>query len=453
MSGLTESLNMAARAMQAQSYGLQIVGQNMANLNTPGYARRMLSLAEVPPGSGGGVRILGAPAQRDVLIEARLRRELPLAGQEAATADALSVVETSLGTIGSSIDSDMAKYFDAWRSLAQNPTSPVARDALAQQGQLLARSFNDMSTRLADSAREADIQVRGGISDINDIARNIASLNASIARSEPNDAESLQDQLGLQLDKLSELTSITVLRNEDGTANVTIGGGRAIVVGEQQYQLAVGNAPGTGYATVSLGGVDITSELGNGGKLGGYMDVRDTMVPAYRNQLDQLAFDIAQQVNSRHTAGTDLNGNTGNNFFTPIGAVAGAAAALAVDPALAGDPSRIAASQTGAVGDNQVAEALAQLRTARVANGGTNTFAESWSNLVYRVGNDTASAKADLVSRDSIVKAVSQLRDSVSGVSLDEEAANMIKYQRAYEANAKFFAAIGDTLDTLMTIV
>lgn len=453
MSGLTESLNMAARAMQAQSYGLELVGQNMANLNTPGYARRMLNLAEMPPGSGGGVSIVGSSAQRDALIEARLRRELPLAGREAATADSLSVVETSLGAVGSSIDSNLSAFFDSWRSLSQNPTSPVARDAVAQQGQLLARSFNEMSSRLSTSLREADTQLRGAVNTINDIGKNIASLNAAIARADGADAETLQDRLGQELDKLAELTNVTVLRNEDGTANVSVGAGRALVVGESQYQLGLGVTPGTGVATITLDGADITSEFKTGGKVGGYLDVRDTKIPAYQNQLDQLASDIAQQVNSRHTAGFDVNGNTGNNFFAPIGAVAGAAAAPAVDPALAADPSRIAASQTGAVGDNQVAEVLAQLRTTRVASGGTATFAEAWSNLVYRVGNDSASAQADQASRDSIVKAVAALRDSVSGVSLDEEAANMIKYQRAYEANAKFFATIGDTLDTLMQIV
>lgn len=452
MPGLTESLAMAARAMQAQSYGLEMVGQNMANLNTPGYSRRMVQLAEVPPGHGGGVRIIGAPAQRDALIEARLRRELPMAGQEKAAADSLSVVETTLGASGASIDANLTAYFDAWRALAQSPTSPIARDNLIQQGGLLTRSFDEMSTRLTDAQREADIQLRGTVNEINDLARNIASLNASIARANGADAEALQDQLGQQLDTLAEITSITVLRNEDGTANVTVGAGRALVVGEREYPLEVTNTPTTGLATITQNNVDITREL-TGGHVAGYLEVRDRMIPGYVAQLDQLAYDVAQQVNTGHQAGYALNGTTGHAFFAPIATVSGAARAIALDAGVAGDPSLIAASQTGTVGDNQVAEGLAQLRGARVASGGTMTFAESWSQIVYRVGNDSASAKADRVSRESIVTSVKRLRDSVSGVSLDEEAAAMIKYQRAYEANAKFFSVIGDTLDTLLNIV
>ncbi len=453
MSGLTESLSMAARAMQAQSYGLEMVGQNMANLNTPGYARRIVQLAEVPPGHGGGVRIVGAPAQRDALIEARLRRELPLAGQERAAAESLSVVETALGASGQSLDANLTSYFDAWRALAQNPTSPIARDNVVQQGRLLARSFNETATRLSDARREADVEVRGTVGAINDKARNIASLNASIARANGADAEALQDQLGQELDSLAEITGISVLRNADGTANVSLGAGRAIVVGENQYALTVTNDPGTGLASVNINGsTDITAELGSG-TIAGYLDVRDTLIPGYQTQLDQLAYDVAQQVNTRHAAGFALDGTTGHNFFAPIGAAAGAASAMAVDAGVAGDPSLVAASQTGTIGDNQVAESLAQLRTNRVASGGTMTFAESWSQIVYRVGNDSASAQADRTSRENIVESVSRLRDSVSGVSLDEEAAAMIKYQRAYEANARFFSVIGDTLDTLLQIV
>lgn len=452
MPGLTESLTMAARAMQAQSYGLGMVGQNMANLNTPGYARRTVQLAEVPPGHGGGVRIMGAPAQRDALIEARLRRELPMAGQEAATADSLAVVETTIGVSGESLDANLTAYFDAWRALAQEPTSPTARDNVAQQGRLLSRSFNEMSTRLDDAAAEADSQVRGAVSRINEIGKSIASLNGAIARANGTDVESLKNELGVQLDTLSELTSITVLRNPDGSANVTVGAGRAIVMGETPYELSIENAVGSGLATVTMNGVDVTNELA-GGKLAGYLDVRDTLVPGYRAQLDQLAFDVAGQVNSRHQAGYALDGTTGRAFFTPIATMAGAARAIVVDPGVAGDPSLIGASQTGAIGNNGVAETLAQLRTARVANGGTMTFAESWSQIVYRVGNDSSAAQADRVSRESIVDSVAKLRDSVSGVSLDEEAASMIKYQRAYEANARFFSVIGDTLDTLLRLV
>lgn len=452
MSGLTESLAMAARAMQAQSFGLETTGQNVANLNTPGYSRRLVQLAEVPPGSGGGVRIIGAPAQRDALIEGRLRRELPMAGRETATAESLSVVETSMGAPGASVDANLTAFFDSWRALSLDPTSVIARDNVLQQGRLLSRAFNEMSTRFTQSAQEADLQVRGAVGDINALARNIASLNASIARANGADAEALKDRLGEQLDTLAKLAPVTVTTNADGTANVAIGSGRALVIGENTYALGLGSTGLSGFATITSAGVDITSEI-TGGTVSGYLHVRDTLIPSYQAKLDQLAYDVTQQVNTLHQAGFDLNGGTGNAFFTPLAGVAGAAAGIGVSAAVAANPSLVSASQTGTVGDNQVADAIARLVDVPAASGGTATFAQSWSQIVYAVGNDSATAQADQSSREGIVTAVERLRDSVSGVSLDEEAANMIKYQRAYEANAKFFSVIGQTLDTLLQIV
>ena len=167
----------------------------------------------------------------------------------------------------------------------------------------------------------------------------------------------------------------------------------------------------------------------------------------------ELAFDVAGQVNAIHSGGYDATGAAAGNFFAPLATVAGAAAALAVDPAVVANSQLVAASSTGALGDNGTAKALAGLRDARVMSGGTATATEAWSNLVYRVGSDVATASAASTTRDAVVRQLQQLRDQVSGVSLDEEAANLMKYQRAYEASARFFTTVNTTLDTLMAMV
>jgi flagellar hook-associated protein 1 FlgK len=126
---------------------------------------------------------------------------------------------------------------------------------------------------------------------------------------------------------------------------------------------------------------------------------------------------------------------------------------MKVDPAIVADPSKIAASSTGAKGDNGTAKALAALRTADVARGGTATFSEAWGLLVNKVGTDSASAKNNLSTRQDVVAAIQRLRDSVSGVSLDEEAGRLMQFQRAYEANARFFSVVDSTLSVLMSTV
>ena len=451
MSGLIESLASAARAMQAHSLGIETAGHNMANLNTPGYARRIVHLAEVPPSAGGGVRTAGAAAVRDALLDARLRRELPAAGREAAVADGLSVVETSLGRPGESLDRDLTAFFDAWSALAQEPASTTARDNVIQQAKGLAQSFGELSVRLDRSQQEADLQVRGTLERINVLTRDVASLNAAIARANGSDTSALQDRLSGALDELSGLANIRVLRQGDGTSNISLPSGQALVVGEHAYPLEAGSDP-SGLTTLHLGAQDVTDAM-TGGRMAGLLHLRDSLVPGYRAQLDQLAFDVATEVNALHQTGFDAHGAAGGAFFVAPTGVAGAADALAVDPDVAADGALIAASGSGAIGDNEVAQALAALRDLPVASGGRSTLTEAWGQIVYRVGTDSAGAQSLQRSRQGIADAVARLKDSISGVSLDEEAASLIKYQRAYEANARFFAAVGETIDVLLQIV
>ena len=452
MSGLIGSLTMASQSLDAQRYGLEVTGQNIANLNTDGYVRRTVDLEEVASGSGGGVRVSGVRAERDRLLDLRVRRELPAREQQAAVADSLGVVEASLGEAGTSIDGRLTAFFDAFSKLSDDPTSSVARDGTVLQGQLLARGFRDMSARLDDSARAADAQIRAGVDRINSLAAQIAALNVSIADANGGDVETLKDRQNTALATLAGLADVVTLERPEGGVDVSIGTGRALVVGGQQYTVGAAASGASGFAAITIGGADITQEVTRG-QMGGWLQVRDTLLPGYENRLDQIAFAVVQQVNALHQAGFDMSATSGHSFFTPLSDAGGAARAIAVDPAIAADPTMVAASRTGASGDNQTAKAIVALRDGRTMSGGTATLTDMWSQLVYRVGSDASTASAQRQSRQQIVDQIARLRDQVSGVSLDEEAATMLKFQRAYEANARFFRAVDEALTTLMNMV
>ena len=202
-------------------------------------------------------------------------------------------------------------------------------------------------------------------------------------------------------------------------------------------------------------GRHVTPEI-TGGRLGGLLQVRDVNIPDYQSRLDDLAFEVANQVNTIHTAGFDQSGVAAGDLFafsTPPVGTAGAAAALIVDPAVAADSRLIAAAGIANGGDNQAARAIAALRERPVLNGNTATLSDAWGNLVYRVARDTRSAIDESSSRKAIVDQVDSLRDQVSGVSLDEEAMHLLKFQRAYEANARFFSVIDQTIGILLETV
>src|SRR5262245_1627008 len=229
MAGLFASLTMAARSLEAQRAGLDVAGQNIANLNTPGFSRRRVELAEVVYGAGG-VEVRGVRALRDAVLDRRVRAAIPEESREGAIANALALVETTIGAPGQGLDGRLAAFFDAFAALAADPTSAVARDGVALQGRQLASAFNDVARRLAANARQADAGGRESVGEVNTLTAQIASLNDAIATS-VGDVEALKDQRQTAIEQLSALTAVSVLTRSDGGVDVTLPTGRALVIG------------------------------------------------------------------------------------------------------------------------------------------------------------------------------------------------------------------------------
>ena len=448
MSDLFSALSRTAFSLDAHRAGLDVVGQNLANVNTPGYTRRMIALEEIPPpdlrGTGGGVDVLAVTAARTPLLDARLYREAPTASREAAVADQLAVVEAGLGMPGASLDASLTAFFDAFATLAGDPGSTVSRQLVTVQGQSLSLAFQDVARRLDQSQHDVDLDLRSITNEVNALASTIASLNAAIATS-PGSTDVLKDQRANALSSLANLIDIDVTSQEDGV-NVAVGDGRALVAGANTYEIDVASAPPQGFAHVFSGSTDITAEI-TGGRIGGQLLVRDTLIPGYLQRLDELAVQVVNEVNTLHSAGYDLNGTTGVDFFVTPSVTAGAAAGMAMNAAVAADTDAIAAARISAAGDNQVARAIAELRN------GSPSATEGWATLLNRVGTDRRSAMSERAVREDVMHQIESLRSQVSGVSVDEEAAMMLRFQRAYEANARFFRVVDNLLDVLLSSV
>ncbi len=460
MAGLFGELAMATRALTAQQMGLDATGQNIANVNTPGYARRVVTMASVAATSalevGGGVTVQDVHAVRDRFLEARLLQVVPAEQRESAMADVLSVAETSLGEAGSSIDARLSELFSAFGRLADAPTSAVARQEVQRAATALTAAFGDVWARLSDARTNADQRVRGGIDEVNALAARLAEVNRSIGSAGASqNTMHLRDQQASLVRQLSELVDVHALDRGDGVLDITIGNGKPLVMGETAYAITAQSTPPSGYVALVSGGVDVTSQI-TGGRLGGFIAARDVTLPDYLSRLDTLAAAIVTEVNTAHAAGFDQLGNAGGAFLSysnaPTG-VAGAARYMRLDPAIAADGRLIAAAGVAAAGDNTNALALARLGDARIFDGNTATFVDGWSRLVYRVGRDAQQAADGRDSRADVVRQVDALRDQASGVSLDEEAMMMLKYQRAYEANARYFRVIDEALDELFSAV
>lgn len=450
-------LGMAARTMGANTYGLDVTGQNLANLNTVGYSRRVVDFGAVPPAdartsAGQGVEILGVRGIRDAMFDRRLFQETPHQGREQAIVDAMSVIEVALGKPGESLDARLGQFFSAWSGLADAPTDPVKRSQVAAQGQALASDFASMAQRLSSSRTDADNKIRNSVEEINALTAQIASLNSKIQSAGPAGSLTLKDEQIQAVQKLSTLVDIQTNELNDGTMQVQFAAGRPLVVGETAYKVDIVNQPVTGLARLSYEGTDITAAV-TSGSVAGLLYTRDTLIPEYKNRLDTLAYSVVTEVNSRHDAGYTLAGTDAPPFFNALGSATDAASLMSMNAAVVADHTLIAAGGVpGTPGDNQTARSLAGLRDTKLLNGNTATFNDFWGQLVNRAGQDGRAAKSELASRSQVVTQIANLRDAVSGVNMDEETANLMKFSRAYDANARYFSVVNDILGTLMNI-
>lgn len=456
MAGLLDSLTAATSGLTAARLALDVTGQNIANINSPGYVRRTVQLAERAPtdstSAGRGVDVVQIRALRDLYIESRIGHEQAGKSRDEAALEGLHGIEAAVGLPGSSLDVRFTAFFDSFSALATDVTSATGRDAVVREGQELSRAFNALSADISESQRATDRSIQDSVGELNQLAVKVAQLNARITGGGGHDADALRDERNVAMQRMAELADVSVLNRPDGAVDVTVAGGYALVVGASSYAVEMTAQAPTGFVSLSLADYDITAQLSNG-RIGGLLSLRDGSLPGYQGRLDQLAHDVMTQVNTLHQAGFDATGAAGGAFFTPPAAIAGSAATMSVSAALQTNSQLVAGSGTGAAGDNQTARSLAALRDTSAMSGGTATAAEAWANFVYGVGADVRAADVSSGTRDQIVTQLQRLRDQQSGVSLDEEAANLMRYQRSYEASARYFTVIVDTLDTLMGMV
>jgi flagellar hook-associated protein 1 FlgK len=302
-----------------------------------------------------------------------------------------------------------------------------------------------MAAGLTRVQQDVDANARATIDEINELARQIAALNAGIGDAF-GQADALRDQRTEAIKTLSNLVDLQVIARDDGMVDITIGNGRSLVAGNVDYALTTTSSPPLGAANVISHGANITGEI-TGGRLGGLILTRDVLVAGYVQRIDDLAYRVVTDVNTLHQAGYDLLGAAGGAFFQPSAAASGTAAAMAVRAAVVSDPRLVAAASSTSAGDNQTARAIAALRE------GNPSAIDDWGALVLRVGSERQAALREATSRSDVLDQIESMRAEISGVSLDEEAAMLMRFQRAYEANARFFSVIDQLLDVLMARV
>ncbi len=447
MSSLNASLATALSGLIAEQGALATTTNNVANVNTPGYSRQQPVLVTSDPvvvdplTFGTGVTLQTVESIRDPILESQIQQQTQGQGQFSTLASALQQTQVNFTTSTSDIGTEISNFFDSINQLSANPSDTSARQGVLTAAGNLATSFNTTADNLTQQRTSLDLSVVQTVGQINQLTQQIAQLNGQISNLQNvgENAGSFIDQRTQAIDQLSSLVDVSVIPS-DNTLSLTTANGAPLVTAQLSFQLQTQTTP-SGLHDVYSQGADISSQI-TSGQLGGTLQARDQQIPAIQTQLDTLAAGLANAVNAVQVAGFDLNGKAGTNLFTPppVGGV-GAAAGLSVAIT---DPSLIAASSDGSAGSNGNAEAMYALSTQAVVSGETPT--NYYSTIVFNVGNAAANASAEQSASSLILQQLNDQRASVSGVSLDEEAANMVRYQDAYSASAQVITAINDMM-------
>ena len=467
MSNLLGGLINAARALGAHQAGIQTAGRNLANANNAAYARQRVILGDrtvVDTGlgpQGSGVEVLGLAQIRDRFLDANVTQEISHTSLLQAQQGALQRAETSLGekvdrTSSSNAISDTSHstngisaalndFFTGWEELSANPTDTGARQVLLQKANTLADKFNVADQRLAGLQTDLTTQVSTDTAKVNTLLQQIASLNGQIGATEaqaPGAAMDLRDQRQSQLEELAKYVDFSVrpLAGFNGQIEVvakdTGGGSLSLVEGNNARAFSF---TGTGFT----GGQPPVALAVQGGSLAGNLAARDGTIATLRTDLRHAAEQLATAVNTAYNPG-----GASTDFFK----VPPTSGIIAINPTLTS--ANLRATATGNSGANEIAIAVGNIAPHSFSTSGGDaidgTVNGFFSRTVSGLGATLAGVNTQLTDQQSVQSLVTQQRNSVTGVSMDEEMADLMKYQRAYEASARVVRTIDDLLDTII---
>jgi len=478
MLGLFGTLNLASRSLQTQMAGVEIAGQNLANVNTPGYSRQRVIIQAGPAiQTGVGPEGSGASVQSiqqvvDTLLNGQIQKQASQTGYWNAQQSALQSAQTALneylnsasstssatGTGGASsgLSAQMSTFFNALSGLATSPTSPAAQQAVVGAAQSLASAFQQIHTRLTSLQADQNTSLTNQVGSANQLLSDIAGLNDQIANSENSTggvANDLRDQRQQKLEALAGYLNFDSSTAADGSVTVTALGSQTLVSGNQVVNaLKTVPDPTTGQLQVwttqynnILTGVSygLTS-----GSLEAAVDARDGELATLQTNINALASNLISQVNTVHSAGFNASGGTGANLFAGT-----SAADIAVNQSIATNPSLLQASSVaGQSGNGSVAAALAALASTSVAALNNQTFSASYSQSVAQLGTSLSNANNHVNSQTALANMLSSQRSSESGVNIDEEMTNLMMFQRAYQASAHVVSTVDQMIQTLLAM-
>lgn len=460
-------MDIGKRSMMNSQTSLQTVSHNIANKTTEGYSRQRVDTVTAPPVQEGRLQLgMGSRAAQvsrvnNPFLEKQLQKETGNMGYLDSQAQAMARVEEVFNEqANKGLNQYIADFFNSFRELSNNPESTTTRTMVKEAAESMAGDFARVDKQLKDIQKDIDLQLQAGVEEINKMTREIASLNQQIVTTEMQGipANDQRDRRDLLIKKMHEKVDIKVAEGDKGAVTISTAGNAILVSGLDRAELLTAYNPDTDRMDILARPTEghppfaITDRI-KGGSIGGALAVRDGVIDGIKQRVDSIAHTIASEVNDTHTQGYDRQGRSGGFFFDPLASARGSAKMLKVSSDVANDVNRIAAAaQPGAIGDATVANVISMIQYRGVMDGGASTIDDYYNAQVGRVGVLAQTAMKSREAQGNILQQVNTLRESISGVSLDEEATKMIEFQKTFDASARLIRTADEMFDTVLNL-
>jgi flagellar hook-associated protein 1 FlgK len=446
------SINTALTSLYAQRRALDVTGQNIANANTEGYTRQRVDMqsevGSMSPamyatidGLGTGVSVSNVQRVRDEFLENRGRTEHGKATYLAAQGATYKAIEDVFAEPGdTALAAQMRDMWGSWNDVANNPQLTATRSTLIQQSATVADGLNSAHASLAAQWKDNRTSLSAYVSEVNTAAESIAQLNDSIVKAKASGitVNELEDRRDLQVMKLAELTGASASLRKNGAMDVFVG--NSTLVSEfTTRKLEISGAArleDQGANPVTLRWADTKTAVQAGGTMGAMADTMTAIIPGIAQELDAIARNLADTVNTLHRTGYSADGSTGEDFFT--GTTAGTIKVAITDP------DRVATAAGPNSRDNSIADALADVGDS------VDGPDRQYQGMIGQLGVSAQASTRRAEIQANVAEQVDMARESQSGVNLDEEMTNLLTYQRGYEAASRVLTTIDSMLDQLI---
>jgi flagellar hook-associated protein 1 FlgK len=445
----------AYSGVRAAQVALTTTGQNIANVNTPGFSRLHTVMASLSGTAGlnvgGGVQVSSIRRLSDSFHNQQLWRATTEQSYYSSSQQYLTALEGLMSSTGSSISSGLDQFFAALSEASATPGSTALRQQIINETKNLSQRFNGLNTNIESQLNALHEQRTAMATEINGLTNNIALLNTKIVETESvnGDTSALRDQRDSLISDLSKYASLRVNEGVNGSLSVALANGQPLVSGGTAGQLQVSKT-GTGEQAVELSFANTSFPLKQdtfGGAFGGLYSVEYQSLRPMQDALHDMAGELAAMVNTTLAAGYDLNGNPGQPLVTY--SASSTTAMLAVNDL--GPEDLALSSASGESGNNEVLLALLDLKGQTiVVNGSPVTLNDAYAGLLGQVASISRQNQADLTTAITVTDQAQAQRDAVSAVSLDEEYVNMVTYQQAYQANMKVISTANQLFDDML---